>query len=332
MDYFVLQFRRKDDTMKITVLDRKSMGNDLDFSVLAEWRPDVSLTVYDETKREDLFERAINADVLVLNKIKMTEDVLRFAENLKLICVFATGYDNIDLAAAKEMGIAVCNVPAYSTESVLLLTVSTALSLAARIPTFSDYVKTGDYTRSGVPNYLTPVFHECRGLTWGIVGCGNIGSRVAEVAASLGMKVIVYQRHPSAFRNVDLDTLCRESDIISLHCPLTDSTRSLIGERELSLMKKTCVLVNEARGAVLDEAAVGKAVINGSIGAFGSDVYGEEPFPKTHPYNAIMGLPNVILTPHVAWAAYEARVRCLRIIRDNIISWSNGEIKNRVDI
>ena len=166
----------------------------------------------------------------------------------------------------------------------------------------------------------------------GIVGAGNIGGRVAKIAEAFGARVIVNKRTPDErFACVDIDTLVRESDIITLHCPLNEESRHLINERRLSLMKKSAILVNEARGAVVDEAAVAKAVLEGRIAAFGADVYDGEPFSENHPYSAIRALPNVILTPHAAWGAYEARSRCLSVICENIESFLKGENKNRVD-
>ena len=171
------------------------------------------------------------------------------------------------------------------------------------------------------------------GKTWGIVGFGNIGKAVARVAESFGMRVIVNKRTPiDEYKCVDIDTLCRESDIISLHCPLNDESRNLINEKRLSMMKKSVVLVNEARGAVVDEKAVADAIKNGTIAAFGCDVYSFEPFSKEHPYTEIMNLQNVILTPHAAWGAYEARERCVNTIAKNIKSFLESKTLNRVDI
>lgn len=318
--------------MKITVLDRDSMGRDLDFQKALSAIPGAEITVFDKTSAGECLLHVGGAEVVILNKVKMTADIIGNAPDLRLICVFATGFDNIDLAAAKSRGVAVCNVPAYSTESVTLLTVSTALALLSKLPTFSKYVKDGVYTKSGIPNYLSPVFHECPGLTWGIVGCGNIGSRVAEVATALGMNVVICQRHDHPpYSRVPLDELCRRSDVISLHCPLTEATRGMIGEKEIGMMKNSVILVNEARGAVVDEAAVSCAVLSGKIGGFGCDVYGTEPFPADHPYGKIKDLPNVVFTPHIAWAAYESRLRCLSVICQNILDFIQGKYTNRVD-
>ena len=316
--------------MIIKVLDRAAMGFDLDFDILSEIG---ELVVFDTTSEDELLERVSDADILVINKIKITDDVMRSAKKLKLICVFATGYDNIDIRFAKENNIAVCNVPAYSTDSVTLFTIANVLHLYTHLSEYKRHVTSGKYTEEGKPNKLTPIYHELRGKTWGIVGFGNIGRAVAKVAEAFGANVIVNKKTPiDEYRCVDIDTLCKESDIITLHCPLTDITRGMIDSRRLSLMKRDVVLVNEARGAVTDEDAVAKAIINKEIGAFGSDVYTKEPFDKKHPFAEIMNLDNVCLTPHSAWGAYEARIRCLNIIKSNIMSYIKGETQNRVDI
>lgn len=316
--------------MVIKILDRNAMGADLSFSTLQSLG---DLIVYDATNAHEIFERVEDAHVIVTNKVRITQEVMQHAKHLRLVCVFATGYDNIDVKYAKENGIAVCNVPAYSKESVTIYTIATTLALLTNLYAHNAFVRSGEYTDSGLPNRLTPVYHELYGKTWGIVGCGNIGRRVAEVATALGAHVIVHQRHPSSvYPTVDFDTLCRESDILSLHCPLTDSTMHMVDEAHLAMMKPTAILVNEARGAVVDESAVAKAIRDGWIGAYGCDVYSSEPFSKEHPFYSIRHLPNVLLTPHAAWAAYEARVRCLNVIRQNIADFIDGKMTNRVDI
>ena len=315
--------------MVIKVLDRASMGFDLSFDLLKKIG---ETEVYDTTSNDELVARVADADVLVINKIRITEEIIMNAEKLKLICVFATGYDNIDVVAAKKRGVAVCNVPGYSTDSVALFTVANVLCLYSKLTEYRRHVSCGKYTEEGKANLLTPVYHELRGKTWGIIGFGNIGRAVAKVAEAFGANVIVTKRTPvEDYECVDVDTLCERSDIITVHCPLNDGTKNLINEERLAKMKSSAVLVNEARGAVLDEAAVAKAVIEGKIGAFGCDVYSAEPFDKKHPYTEIMGLDNVCLTPHAAWGAYEARVRCLDVICSNIESYLEGKTLNRVD-
>lgn len=317
-------------TMKIKVLDRGTLGFDLPFSILSEVG---DVEIYDSTDTDILAERINDADVIVINKIKITESVLQNAKNLKLICVFATGYDGIDVKAAGRLGVAVCNVPAYSTDSVALFTAATVLSLVTNLSAYRNHVASGIYTENGKSNCITPVFHEMKGKTWGIVGFGNIGRAVAKVAEAFGANVIVNKRTPvSDYECVDIDEICKRSDIITLHCPLNDSTREIISRERISLMKRDVVLVNEARGAVVDEKAIADALLEGAIGAFGCDVYSSEPFDKKHPYYRIKELSNVCLTPHSAWGAYEARKRCLEVIVDNIKSFKNGKTLNRVDI
>ncbi len=316
--------------MLIKVLDRATLGMDISFDELSK----IGKTeIYDNTTKEELENRISNAEVVIINKIVITEEVLIMAKKLKLICVFATGYDNIDINAAKKHGVAVCNVPAYSTDSVALFTVATVLSLYSHLTEYKSHVSSGLYTEEGKSNCVTPVYHELRGRVWGIIGFGNIGRAVAKIADAFGAKVIVNKRkRVDDYECVDIKTLCKESDIITIHCPLNESTRSLINEEMLKMMKKSVVLVNEARGAVLDEEAVANAVLSGDIAAFGCDVFSKEPFSKEHPYDRIKSLDNVCLTPHAAWGAYEARMRCLNIICENIRSFIDNKTLNRVDI
>ena len=315
--------------MKIVLLDRASIGEDTPLDILYSIG-DVS--IYEHSTPAETIERATDAEILIINKVKITRELLVGAKKLKLICIFATGYDNIDVVSARELGIAVCNVPGYSTESVALFTIATALSLTAHLTEYSDYVRSGEYTASGVPNKLTPVYHEIGGKTWGIVGYGNIGKAVGKVAEALGATVIACKRTPiDDLECVDIDTLCKRSDIISIHCPLNEQTRSIINKERISLMKDGVILVNEARGAVTDEIAIAEAVISGKIGGFGCDVYSTEPFGKEHPFYEIKGYKNVILTPHAAWGSYEARKRCIEIIAQNINSFLAGKSQNRVD-
>lgn len=315
--------------MLIKILDRNAMGEDTPFTPLYELG---EVEIFGSTEPHELSERISDADVIILNKVKITKDALAAAKNLRLICTFATGYDNIDVSACKEAGIAVCNVPAYSTDSVALMTVATVLALRTHLFEYTDYVNSGEYTRSGIANKLTPVYHEIAGAKWGIIGYGNIGKAVGAAARALGAEVMYYQRTKVADSEyADVDKICSECDVITLHCPLNGDSRNLIDKRRISLMKQGVILVNEARGAVLSESDVADAVISGKIGGFGCDVYSVEPFGGAHPYTKLLGMKNVILTPHSAWGSYEARVRCVDIICGNIKAFIGGEIKNRVD-
>ena len=314
--------------MKITVLDAATLGSDLDLSLFSTVG---TPTIYDFSTASDIPERISDADVVVTNKMKLNRSNLSGAKNLKLICVTATGYDNIDIEYCKKAGIQVSNIVGYSTNSVAQVTVATVLELATHIREYNAFVTSGKYTEAGLANRVSPVFSELNGKTWGIVGLGNIGKKVASVAEAFGCRVIAFKRKPEEdYECVDLDTLCRESDIISLHLPLNDTTRSLIGKRELDMMKSNVILYNAARGAVTDEAAVADALMSRKIGAFGTDVYSFEPFPSDHPFNKIMALSNVCLTPHMAWASYEARCLCVEEVVKNIDAYSHGIKRNAI--
>lgn len=317
--------------MKIKVLDALTLGEDVSAELFRELG---ELEVYPLTQADELPLRISDADVLVLNKVRLGASELAYAKNLKLICVTATGFDNIDLEYCRENGIGVTNVAGYSTHSVAQVTVATVLSLACHLSVYDRFVKDGSYSRGSSHNRLSPAFGELYGKTWGIVGLGNIGSKTAEIASAFGCRVIGTRSsgkaHPIA-EVVDIDRLCRESDIITLHLPLNDASRHLISRDRLSMMKSNVILVNAARGAVVDEAAVADAVLDGRIAGFGCDVFSREPMAADHPYARLLDRDNVLLTPHMAWGAYEARVRCLEEVKLNIESYLRGERRSRVE-
>jgi len=313
--------------MKIVLLDYKTLGPEVDLEPL---RRAGDLVAYELTPMEQLTERICDADVVITNKMKLNRQTLAGARQLKLICVTATGYDNVDLPYCTEKGIAVCNVPGYSTDSVAQLTLAAALALSTHLITYRDTVHCGHYSHCGTPNILSPVWHELAGKTWGIVGCGNIGRKVAQVAQAMGCRVLVYRRKPDPdFETVDLDTLLQQSDVVSVHLPLNDQTRGILSREKIALMKENAIFVNVARGAVADEAALADAVEAGKLGGLAVDVYSVEPFPEDHPYSRILGKANVILTPHCAWGSKEARNRCVRIVGENIQAFLRGEAQNR---
>ncbi|MBQ8351520.1 MAG: hydroxyacid dehydrogenase [Clostridia bacterium] len=315
--------------MKIVILDAATIGDDISLAPLAALG---ELTVYQSTKPEELAARLADCDVVVQNKVRIDRTAFAAAKHLKVVAELATGYDNIDLEAAREHGVAVCNVPGYSTPSVVQLTMAMVLSLATHLPAYREHVASGRYSAEGVANKLTPVYHELAGKTWGVVGYGDIGRGVGEVAKALGCRLLVCRKTPSAEEYcVDIDTLCREADIISIHTPLSDSTRGLINRERLAIMKKDVLLINVARGAVTDEAAVAEALQSGRLGGLGVDVYSTEPFSTDHPFYAIKDDPRVCFTPHMAWGSFEARTRCLATVADNIRAFFAGERQNRVD-
>ena len=315
--------------MNITVFDRASIGTDLEYNALSAYG---SVTVYDASTPDEVKARLAGCEVALINKVKLTAEVLEHADALKLICIFATGYDNIDVAYCRERGIAVCNVVGYSTESVAQLTVAMALQLCSHLPTYTAATASGWYSRQTSPNLLVPVYHELCGKTWGIVGYGNIGKKVGEIAKAFGCKVLAYKRNPDSDECVDLETLLKESDIISLHTPLNQESRGMIGKEQIGMMERKPIVINVARGAVWDEAEIAAAVTDGRISGLGCDVFSTEPFPVEHPFFAVKDAPNVCLTPHMAWASAEARARCLDEICKNIDAFQKGETRNRVDL
>ncbi len=314
--------------MNIVVLDKATLGADIDLSPIAALG---KLTAYENTPPEQVAERIAEADVVIQNKVRLGKENLAGAKNLKLICEAATGYDNIDTAYAKERGIALCNVPGYSSDSVAQLTVTMALALVTRLKEYRDFVHSGGYSASGVANRLTPVFHDIAAMTWGVLGGGGIGGQVAKIARALGCKVLMYRRKQEGeFPLADIDTICKECDIISIHLPLTEQTRNLINRERIAMMKPTAIVVNTARGAETDERALAEAILEGRLGGLGCDVYTEEPFSENHPFYALLERDNVLLTPHNAWGSFESRARCVNTIAKNIQCFFEGAPQNRI--
>lgn len=316
--------------MNIVILDAKTLGDDIDISAVHKLG---KTTIYDNISQNDVEDAIKDCDVVILNKLKLNETNLKNAKTLKLICVTATGYDNIDIDYCKSRGIAVCNVVGYSSDSVAQLTVAMALSLYTNLSEYTEFVNDGSYTKSGVANRLTPTFCEMRGKIWGVVGLGAIGKQVANVASSLGCKVIAYKRTPdTTIPCCNLSYLFKQSDIISVHLPLSDETKGIIDKELISSMKENAILINVARGAVTDEKALAEALLENKIGGIGVDVYSHEPFSDEHPFYKLLGNKRALLTPHMAWGAYEARTRCFDQVLENIKAFFKGEIKNRLDI
>lgn len=314
--------------MKIAILDKGTLGDDIILDPISKLG---ETSVFETTPPKLVADRIADADVVIVNKIKLNRDNLADAKNLKLICVAATGFDNIDLEFCKASGIALCNVPGYSTDSVMQLTLSMALSLATNLTQFRSYVHSGEYSVSNVANRLTPVYHELSGMTWGVVGGGGIGKRVADVAHAIGCRVVVCRKSKEpVYEQVTIDELCKISDIISLHVPLDDSTRGMISRERIESMKDGAILINVARGAVTDEKALANAVKSGKLGGLGVDVYSSEPFAPDHPFTELLGLQNVCLTPHMAWGSFESRMRCVHRMAENITAFFSGEHKNRI--
>ena len=314
--------------MLITMLDTKTLGHDLDFSLFEDFG---QLEKYDFTYPQEVEQRIINSDCVIINKIKLNKQNLQNAKKLKIICIAATGYDNVDTEYCAQRGIAVCNVVGYSTYSVAQTCVAMVLSLSSHLLEYNNMVTSGKYTQSNVPNCISPTFYEIKDKTWGVLGLGNIGKQTAAVAKALGARVICCkQTYVDDYECVDFDELCRRSDIITIHLPYTSKTDKLINKESISKMKDGVMLVNVARGKILDEEAVAQAVESGKIGAFGTDVYSVEPLQNESPFSRLPGLTNVCFTPHMAWAAYESRKRLMDEIYQNIKAFENGQTRNRV--
>ena len=313
--------------MTIVALDALQL-NDLDWSRLDSLG---GVVRYDGTAPELVLERAAQAEALLVNKVKLTREIIDALPNLRYIGELATGYDNIDVAAAKEKGIPVCNVPGYSTDSVAQLTFALLLELCHHAGEHSRRV-TQEMKWSRQPYYCFWDFplKELSGRVMGVVGLGRIGIRVAEIARAFGMKVIAYSRTPKEIDGVscvDFDTLLRESDVISLNCPLTDATRGLINADSLAKMKKSAFLINTARGGVIVEEDLRKALDAGIIAGAAVDVTSTEPPTEDNP---LLEAKNIIVTPHIAWATEEARGRLLATVIDNLIAWTEGRPQNVV--
>ena len=319
--------------MKIVMLDRNSVGMDMDVSIFERLG---EFEAHDVADRESCKKWIKDADVVIFNKSRLDEDMLKDAPGVKLLCVTATGFDNIDLEYAKKKNIEVTNVRNYSTPAVAQHTFALALYVLEKIGYYDNYVKSGAYSNQlGFSNF-DEKYNELEGKTWGIIGLGNIGKRVASIAKAFGCRVIFYsasgKNKTKEYERVDLDTLLRESDILSLHCPLTDRTRNLINKEALSKMKPSAILVNVARGPVVNDEDLYEALENGVIAGAGLDVLGVEPMEKTNPLGRIKDSRKLLITPHMAWASVEARTRCLEEVYKNIEAFAKGEARNRVDI
>ena len=313
--------------LSIVALDALQL-NDLDWSAL-EALGDV--TRYDGTAPDQVPARAGDADVLLVNKVKLPESVLSQLPKLKYVGVLATGYDNVDTAAAARRNIAVTNVPGYSSDSVAQLTFALLLELCHHAGEHSRRVLE-EKAWSRQPYYCFWDFplSELAGRTMGVVGLGRIGVRVAEIARAFGMNVIAYTRTPkeiAGVKCVDFDTLLAESDVISLNCPLTEQTRGLINADALARMKKTAYLINTSRGGVIVEDDLRRALDAGVIAGAAVDVLSSEPPTEDNP---LLHAKNIIVTPHIAWATTEARTRLLSIVTDNLSAYLRGEKLNRV--
>ena len=318
--------------MKIVVLDGKGLAaDDLNYDAFREFG---EVTVYENTAREDVVSRIGNSDVVITNKVLLTKEVMDACPSVRLVLIMATGYNIIDLEAATSRGITVCNIPAYSTNAVAQYVFACMLSYCNKINEHNESVQRGEWISSDTFSYRVAPLYELSGKTLGIVGFGAIGKAVAKIAKAFEMNVLVYSRtiypqfESNNLRFTDLNTLLENSDFVSLHCPLTAATQNLIGTEQLSLMKKTAMLINSSRGPVVNEQALADALKEGKIAAAALDVLVSEPMSDACP---LKDAPNCVITPHIAWAPLETRIRLMDIALENLKAYLNGTPQNVVN-
>ena len=283
---------------------------------------------YNNTAKEDVVERLKGADIAITNKVMIDGDIMRQLPDLKLICVAATGMNNVDLETAKELGIVVKNAVGYSTISVAETTLASALALARNIVYFDEYFHDGRYSKADRAFCYDRLTFQISGKKWGIIGLGNIGREVARLASAFGCEVRYFStsgaKREEAYPAMELDELLKWSDIVSVHSPLNERTRGLIGRRELQLMKPTSLIINVARGGIIDEAALAEALDNGWIAAAALDVFSVEPLRESPLYN-IKDRYRLLASPHNAWSAAEAIDRLIDCVAENIRTWIEAE-------
>ena len=316
--------------MKIVILDCHAV-NPGDLS----WEPIKQLadcTIYERTRQEDVVERAKDADGILINKVNITEEVLQQLPKLKYIGELATGYNNIDIAAARARGVVVCNIPAYSTDSVAQHVFALLLNAATRVDHYAEAVRRGEWCKQQDFCYWDTPLIELAGKTLGIVGLGHIGQKVAQIAHAMGMDISAYTSKnssdlPECIRKTTLEGLLSTSDVITLHCPLTAENTHMINVESLQKMRPGTILINTGRGALIDEQAVADALESGHLKAYCADVMTDEPPRKDNP---LLQQPKAYITPHVAWATREARERLMAIGVENIRKFIEGTPQNCV--
>ncbi|MBQ1172260.1 MAG: D-2-hydroxyacid dehydrogenase [Lachnospiraceae bacterium] len=318
--------------MNIVVLEQNSIGLDIDLTIYKEFG---NVTYYGNTVHE-VAERIKDADIVIANKARLDEESMKDAPNVKLICEFATGYDNVDLEYCKKRGIAVANVVDYSTPAVAQHTFAMALYLLERLPYYDNYVKSGTYASQDRFSNFDKPFLELEGKRWGIVGLGNIGKKTAKIAKAFGCEVVYYsvtgKNSNQEYKRVEFDELLETCDFISVHCPLSDLTKNLIDYSAMKKMKKTAILLNVARGPVINNADLYRALTEEEIYAAGLDVLEKEPITDENPLSKIKDSEKLIITPHMAWASTESRTRLAIEVYKNIKAFLNGEKRNIVNM
>lgn len=319
------------ENMRIVFLETDTLGEDVDLSIFESLGEVVK---YPRSDPEENARRCEEAEVIIVNKVSMNEAILNNARNLKLICITGTGTNMVDFSYTNQRKITVANVKGYSTRSVVQHTFALLFYLYEKLSYYDRFVKSGEYIRSDIFSHFEVKFHEIAGKTWGIIGLGEIGRGVAEAAKQFGCNIIYYstsgQNSNPGYRQVDLDTLLQEADIVSIHAPLNERTDRLIGEQELRKMKKNAILLNLGRGPIIDEQALCKALKEEWIAGAGLDVLSVEPMTASNPLIEIQDSTRLIITPHIAWATVEARQRVTQEVYENILAFRRNEERNVV--
>jgi len=308
--------------MEIVVLDALTLGKDID---LERFNRFGSIKIYQVTKPDELIERIKDAEIVITNKVVFSKELIENTSKLKLICVAATGYNNVDISAASKKGIIVANVRNYSTEGVAQHTFALILALENSLIDYISDTKSGLWEKSPVFTMISHPFNELFGKKIGILGYGTIGKRVAEIASAFGMEVLIGKRRGIQYEGrerVDFDFLLKESDIITIHTPLSDNTKNLFTSKEFRKMKPSSILINAARGGIVNEEDLYHALLNNTIRAAAIDVAEIEPMQSD---NKLLSLTNILITPHIAWASYQSRLKLMDGIELNIEKYLNGK-------
>ncbi len=318
--------------MKIAILDKATLGEALEYDLVDALG---QVERYENTSKDQLIDRLQGVTVAISNKCVYSKEVIEAAKDLKLICSTGTGYNTVDLETARNRGVGVTNVKDYCTDSVAQHTIAMVLHLRHQLGYYRDYTSSGEYVEDHKYKHYSRPFHELPGATWGIIGMGNIGKKVASLAQILGCHIQYHSTSgknlSQAYKHVTLDELLASSDIITIHAPLNDQTHHLIGKDNVHLLSPKTILVNVGRGAIIDAEALVEHVKERGIGGLGLDVLEVEPMEASSPIKEIMDQDRVLLTPHVAWASVEARQRVICEVAYNIKSFLEGGKRNRVD-
>ncbi len=317
--------------LKISILDAKTLGQDIDLAVFERFG---EVTIHQTTTAEQVAERIKDQDIVIINKVMLEENNLKYANRLKLICIAATGTNNVDLAYAEKNNIAVTNVAGYSTDSVAQHTFAMLFYLLHKLSYYDNYVRSGEYVKNDIFTELTQPFGELKGKRWGIIGLGTIGKSVAHIAQAFGSEIVYFstsgRNNDQVYHRLELEELLKTSDIISIHAPLNAKTKNLFTYEKMKLMSPDSILLNVGRGGIINEGDLARILNEGLIGGAALDVLEMEPIEEDNPLLKVKNKEKLLITPHIAWASVEARNRLIEEIILNIEAFLAGKERNRV--